>query len=44
MIAPAPNLPSGRPATEPDWSYLVEHGLDRAAMELNFRSVPTGTP
>lgn len=36
MTSPAPNPPPSALMAAPDWSYLVEHGLDRATLELRF--------
>ncbi|WNI20139.1 tyrosine-type recombinase/integrase [Actinacidiphila sp. ITFR-21] len=36
MTSPAPASTIGTPAAEPDWQYLVEHGLDRATLHLHF--------
>lgn len=36
MTSPASNPLPSVPVPEPDWSYLVEHGLDRATLELHF--------
>ncbi|MCG7522847.1 site-specific integrase [Streptomyces sp. OfavH-34-F] len=36
MTSPAPAAPPAAPTAAPDWLYLAEHGLDRAALELHF--------